>query len=185
MHALLEYLPLILFFVAYKLKGIYVATAVAIIASIVTLGISKMQRRDISVMQWVSLFVVVVFGGATILLQDETFIKAKPSVLYLVAAAALAVGKLVYKKDWLKSLFAQAQLDLPDAVWTRLTWAWIVFFGFLAALNAYVAMAFSMDAWVNFKVWGVMALMAIFFVGLGVYLSRFMKPDANETQSKS
>jgi intracellular septation protein len=170
-----EYLPLILFFAAYKWYGIYVATGVAIAASIATLAIAKLRRTPITVMQWVSLFIIVVFGGATILLQDEFYIKWKPSVLYLCGALALLIGKLVYRKDWLKSLFAQAELNLPDRVWTTLTWSWIGFFVGLAALNGYVATKYSLDTWVNFKVWGVMGLMFLFFLGLGVYLARFLK----------
>jgi intracellular septation protein len=171
----LEYLPLVLFFVAYKLYGIYVATGVAIAASVITIVVAKLRGSPISVMQWVSLFIIVVFGGATILLKDEFFIKWKPSVLYLCAAGALVVGKLLYKKDWLKALFSQADLKLPDSAWTNLTWAWVGFFVFLAALNGYVATHYSLDTWVNFKVWGVMGIMLVFFLGMGVYLARFMK----------
>ncbi len=184
MHALLEYLPLILFFGAYKLYGIYVATGVAIAASIATLAFAKARGMPISVMQWVSLFIVVVFGGATILLKDEMFIKWKPSVLYLFGAGALAFGKIVYRKDWLKSLFAQAQLDMPDTAWSKLTWSWVTFFVFLAGLNGYVATYFSLDAWVNFKVWGVMGIMLVFFLGMGLYISRVAKmPEASADAS--
>lgn len=177
MALFLEYLPLILFFVAYKVWGIYVATGVAIAASFVTIGVAKLRGGAVTMIQWVSLFIIVVFGGATILLHDEVYIKWKPSVLYASVAAALLVGKLVYKKDWLKTLFAHAQLDLPAHVWSALTWSWVGFFAFLAALNGYVATHFSLDTWVNFKVWGVMILMLAFFLLLGLYLSKYVKTE--------
>jgi intracellular septation protein len=177
MAILLEYLPLVLFFIAYKISGIYVATGVAIVASVVAIVFSKLRGTPVTTMQWVSLFIIVVFGGATILLHDEFYIKWKPSVLYLCAAGALLVGKLIYKQDWLKKLFAQAQLELPGHVWTRLTWSWVGFFAGLAALNGYVATHYSLDTWVNFKVWGVMGIMLVFFLGLGLYLAKYVKTD--------
>jgi intracellular septation protein len=174
MQLIVEYLPLILFFAAYKLYGIYIATGVAIGASIGTILYARFKTGKVTPLQWISLVIIGVFGGATIVLHDETFIKWKPSVLYVCMAGALLIGKVFYKKDWLASLFAQANLVLPAKVWTTLTWTWIAFFSFLAALNGYVATHYSLDAWVNFKVWGVMGMMLVFFLGIGVYLSRHM-----------
>ncbi len=178
MQILIEYLPLILFFAAFKLYGIYVATGVAIAASIAVIGLTMARGGKVSVMQWVSLAIVVIFGGATIALQDEMYIKWKPSVLYACGAIALVVGKLYFKKDWLKALFSQAQLELPAPVWTTLTWAWVCFFFFLAALNGYVATHYSLETWVSFKVWGFMGLMFVFILGNGLYLSRYLKTEA-------
>ena len=177
MQIFVEYLPLILFFVAFKLYGIYVATGVAIVASVLSIGFAWTKTRKVTVMQWVSLFVIVVFGGATIFLKDERFIKLKPSVLYLCAASALAVGKLWFKEDWLSKVLAQAQLTLPAPVWTTLTWAWVGFFCFLAALNYYVAQSYPLDTWVTFKVWGMMALLFGFIVLNGLYLARYVKTE--------
>jgi intracellular septation protein len=177
MQIFVEYLPLILFFAAFKLYDIYVATAVAIVASVLSIAYAWTKTKKVTTMQWVSLFVIVVFGGATIYLKDERFIKLKPSVLYLCAAGALTVGKLWFKEDWLAKVLSQAQLQLPAAVWTTLTWAWVGFFCFLAALNVYVANNYPLDTWVTFKVWGMMGLTLIFMLGNGLYLARYVKPE--------
>jgi intracellular septation protein len=177
MQILAEYLPLILFFVAFKLHDIYVATGVAIVASVLSIAFAWSKTKHVTPMQWISLFVIVVFGGATIFLKDERFIKLKPSVLYLCAAAALAVGKLWFKEDWLSKVLAQAQLTLPASVWTTLTWAWVGFFCFLAALNFYVAQHYALDTWVTFKVWGLMALLLVFIVLNGLFLARYVKTE--------
>jgi intracellular septation protein len=177
MQIFIEYLPLILFFAAFKLYGIYAATGVAIVASVLSIAYAYFKTKKVNAMQWVSLVIIVVFGGATIFLQDERFIKMKPSVLYLCGAAALAVGKLWFKQDWLAKVFSQAELNLPASVWTTLTWAWVGFFCFLAALNMYVANTYSLDQWVTFKVWGMMGIMLVFMVGNGFYLAKFMKTE--------
>jgi intracellular septation protein len=178
MQILIEYLPLILFFAAFKLYGIYVATGVAIAASVLAIAFTMLRGGKVSVMQWVSLVIVVVFGGATIALHDEMYIKWKPSVLYTCGAIALAIGKIFFKKNWLKAVFSQAQLELPDSVWSTLTWLWVGFFLFLAALNGYVATHYSLDTWVSFKVWGFMGIMLVFMIGNGLYLARYMKAES-------
>lgn len=174
MQFVLEYAPIILFFVAYKLHDIYVATAVAIAASVVAIGWSAIAARKVTSMQWLSLVIIVVFGGATLLLHDETYIKWKPSVLYGAFALTLAVGKLVFGRDWIQVLFRQASIDAPPAVWTRTTWAWVAFLSAMAALNLYVARAFSLDAWVNFKVWWATGLFLAFTVGNVLWLMRYL-----------
>jgi intracellular septation protein len=171
MQLLADYFPLILFFVAFKWQGIWVATAVAIVASIMQIA-WFWWRGKVSAVHWVSLAVIVVFGGATLLLQDETFIKWKPTVLYLIFAAVLAAGKLVWRRDLLA--YVMKDLTLPAPVWTRLTWSWVAFFAAMAVANWYVAFHFSTDAWVNFKVWGAIILFLVFALAQGVVLARFM-----------
>ena len=185
MQFLLEYAPIILFFVAYKLKDIYFATGVAIAASVVAIAWAWFGTKRVSTMQWLSLAIIVIFGGATLLLHDETFIKWKPSALYGAFALALLFGKLVLKKNWIQVVFKQAQIQAPDALWSKLTWAWIVFFVVMAALNGYVATNYSLDAWVNFKVWWAMGLFFAFTIGNVVLLAKYMKdsPDS-EVASK-
>ncbi len=177
MQFLLEYAPIILFFAAYKLKDIYFATGVAIAASIVAIAFAWLSSRKITTMQWLSLGIIVVFGGATLLLHDETFIKWKPSALYGAFGLALLFGKLVLKKDWIKTVFQQAQISAPDALWGKLTWAWIAFFAFMATLNGYVATNFSLDQWVNFKVWWAMGLFFAFTILNVVVLAKYMRDD--------
>jgi intracellular septation protein len=123
--------------------------------------------------------VIVVFGGATIWLNDETFIKWKPSILYLLFAGALVVGRIFWQRNFVRGLLGR-QIDLPDAIWERLLWIWSVFFAFLAVANLFVAYRFSTDAWVNFKLFGLMGLTLAFVIGIGIWLSRHVReaPDA-------
>src|SRR5437763_17211890 len=130
MHFLADYFPLVLFFVAFKLWGIYAATGVAIVASCAQILYFRTVRGKVAPVHWISLAIIVVFGGATLLLQDETFIKWKPTVLYLTFGAVLAVGKLAYRRDLLS--FLMKDLSLPASVWTGLTWAWVAFFAAMA-----------------------------------------------------
>jgi intracellular septation protein len=169
MQLLADYLPLILFFVAFKLKGIYVATAVAIAASVIQIAWFA-WRGKVSTVHWLSLVIIVVFGGATLLLQDETFIKWKPTVLYGLFGAVLAVGKLAFRRDWIAVLLKD--IALPAHVWSALTWSWIAFFAAMAAANWYIAFHFSTETWVNFKVWGGIGLFLAFALAQGVWLAR-------------
>jgi intracellular septation protein len=167
-----DYFPLVLFFVAFKLQGIYVATAVAIVASVAQIAWFRWKRGKVAVVHWLSLAIIVVFGGATLILQDETFIKWKPTVLYGLFGLVLAVGKLAYRRDLLGYLMKD--LTLPPAVWTRLTWSWVAFFAAMAVANWYVAFHFSTETWVNFKVWGGIGLFLAFALAQGVVLARYV-----------
>jgi len=169
-----DYLPLILFFVAFKWQGIYVATAVAIAASVVQIAYFK-ARGTVSAVHWLSLAIIGVFGGATLLLQDETFIKWKPTVLYALFGAVLAVGKLAFRRDWIAALLKG--VTLPAAVWSGVTWSWVAFFAAMAIANWYVAFHFSTEAWVNFKVWGGIGLFLAFALAQGVWLARHMPQE--------
>ncbi len=182
MQIFLEYAPIILFFAAYKLKDIYFATGVAIVASVLAIAYTWFSTKKVSPMQWLSLGIIVVFGGATLLLHDETFIKWKPTALYAAFGVTLLVGKLFFKRDWISVLFKQAQIDAPVAVWNRLTWAWVLFFAFMAALNGYVATHFSLDAWVNFKVWWAMGLFFAFIIANVAVLAKYMQDDEPDDQ---
>jgi intracellular septation protein len=164
MQFIVEYLPLIAFFIAYKLADIYVATTVAIVGAVLTIAYSYFKTKQVSTMQWLTLVIVGVFGGATLFLHDERFIKWKPSVLYALFAAILLYGRVVKDKDFIKSLLEQAQINMPKAAWVKITWLWIGFFTFLTVLNGYVAAYYPLDVWVNFKVWGVMGLTLVFMV---------------------
>ena len=122
MKLLLDFFPIVLFFVAFKLWGIYVATAVAISATIIQIGWLRYSTGKVEPMQWLSLGIIVVFGGATILAHDESFIKWKPTVLYWLMGGALAAGQLLFRKNLLKSLMG-SQLALPDTAWRAMNWS--------------------------------------------------------------
>ena len=176
MKLLIDFFPIILFFVAFKVSGIYVATGVAIVATIAQIAWLRHKNGKVEPMQWLSLGVIVLFGGATIVAHNETFIKWKPTVLYWLMAGTLAAGQLFFRKNLLKSLMG-SQLDLPDAAWRVTNWSWIAFFGAMGAINLWVAYNFDTDTWVNFKLFGGLGLMALFVIGQALYLGRYMKAD--------
>lgn len=172
MQLLADYFPLILFFVAYKVQGIYAATAVAIVASIAQIAYFAARRR-VSAVHWLSFAIIVVFGGATLLLQDETFIKWKPTVLYALFGLVLAAGKLAFRRDLIAGLLKD--VSLPATVWSAVTWSWVGFFAAMAVANWYVAFHFPTDTWVNFKVWGGIGLVLAFAIAQGLWLARHMQ----------
>jgi len=174
MKFLFDLFPVILFFVAFKFGGIYVATSVAIVATFGQIGWLKMRGRKVDTMMWVSLGIIVVFGGATLLLHDETFIKWKPTVLYWFFAGSLAGANLFLKKNIIKGLLGE-QMQLPEQAWNRLNWSWAAFFTLMGALNLYVAFNYPLDTWVNFKLFGGMGLMIVFAILQAVYLARYLQ----------
>ena len=174
MKLLLDFFPIVLFFVAFKVWDIYIATGVAIAATIAQIAWFRYSTGKVEPMQWLSLGIIVVFGGATILAHDETFIKWKPTVLYWLMGGALAIGLLGFRKNLLKSVMG-AQLELPETAWRAMTWSWIAFFAVMGVLNLWVAFNFDTATWVNFKLFGGLGLMAVFVVGQALYLGRYMK----------
>ena len=208
MKLLLDLFPVILFFGTYKLAQafpdvsaalaqrwlgalvadgavpaaqapILLATALAIAASVAQVGWLLARRRKVDPVLWVSVAVIVVFGGATIWLHDETFIKWKPSILYWVFGAILVAGRVCARSNLVRGLLGK-QLELPDPVWERLLWVWTAFFAAMGALNLYVAFNFPTDTWVGFKLFGLMGITLAFTLAMGVWLARYMKeaPDA-------
>jgi len=172
MKFLFDLFPVILFFIAFKLADIYVATAVAIGATCLQIGWLKLRRRRVEPMLWASLAIIGVFGGATLALQDETFIKWKPTVLYWLFGAVLAASALVFRRNLIRAMLS-GQVQLPDPVWSRLNLSWVGFFVFMGALNLYVAYNYSTDLWVNFKLFGGMGLMLVFVVAQALVLARY------------
>ena len=176
MKFLFDLFPVILFFVAFKFAGIYAATGVAIAATFAQIGWVWVKHRKVDTMLWVSLAIITVFGGMTLLLHDETFIKWKPTVLYWCFAIALAVSTIILKKNLIRTLLA-GQIELPEAIWQRLNWAWTGFFVFMGFANLAVAFAFNLstEVWVNFKLFGGIGLMLLFALGQGLLLSKYIE----------
>lgn len=156
MQFLADYFPLLLFFVAFKLWGIYAATAVAIAASVLQIAYFHWRRGKVQVVHWLSLAIIVTFGGATLIFHNDAFIKWKPTVLYWLFGAILAVGRVAFRRNLLAALLKD--FTLPDPVWARVTWMWVAFLIGMGAANLYVATHFPTDIWVDFKVWGAIVL---------------------------
>jgi intracellular septation protein len=184
MKFLFDLFPILLFFIAFKVWDIYAATGVAIAATIGQIGYLKLRGRKVETMMWVSLAIIVVFGGATILLHDETFIKWKPTVLYWLFAVILLGSELFWRKNLIRSLMQGQQITMPDTAWRTLNWSWIGFFSFMGLLNLYVAFNYSTDTWVSFKLFGGMGLMLVFVILQAMYMARYIEDKENPGEQK-
>lgn len=202
MKFLFDLLPVILFFAAYKIGGanpdaahatatgwlgdgiaptqapILIATFVAILATMLQIALVWLKHRKVDTMLWVSLAIIVVFGGATLFFHNPTFIKWKPTALYWLFGGVLLGSAWLLQRNLIRKML-EAQIKLPDPVWGRLNLAWAGFFIAMGLLNLYVAYNFSEEAWVNFKMFGGMGLMLAFVLAQGFYLSRHMEEETN------
>jgi intracellular septation protein len=181
MRILFDLFPVLLFFVVFKLFGVYPATAAAIAATTAQVAWEKWRNGKVDTTLWVSLGIIVIFGGATLLLHNENFIKWKPTILYWFFASAILISRAFLDKNLMRALL-HTKMDLPDRVWHYLNLAWSAFFATLGCLNLYVAFHFSMDVWVDFKLFGTVGLMLVFVVLQVVILSKYLK---EEQQNKS
>jgi intracellular septation protein len=204
---LFDLFPVIVFFIAYKIgdanaeatrafmaslglalgagekPGIYLATLVAIAASFLQIGWVKLRGHKVEIMLWVSLGIIVVFGGATLWLHDESFIKWKPTVLYWIFAAII-FGAAALGRNVIRSLMS-TQMELPDPAWSRLNASWGGFFAVMGLANLFVAFNFSTDAWVNFKLFGSLGLMLVFVIGQSMMLTKYLdKADLDKEEKQ-
>lgn len=178
MKLLTDFFPILLFFMAFKVWGIYEATAVAIVATIAQIAWLRYKTGKTEPMQWISLGVIVLFGGATLLARDENFIKWKPTVLYWLMGAALFIGQVIFHKNLMQRLMG-TQLQLPPHAWNIINASWMIFFTVMGIINLWVAYRFDTDTWVNFKMFGSLALMLVFIVAQALYMARFMQQPTN------
>lgn len=176
MKLLFDLFPVILFFVAFKMFNVYVATGTAIAATIAQIGWVKWRHGKVDTMLWVSFAIIAVFGGATLILHDETFIKFKPTILYWVFATILLGSNLLLKKNLMRALLKE-KLTLPTKVWNQVNLGWSLFFVILGVVNLYVAFNFSTDAWVNFKLFGATGMMLVFVLLQAMALSKYVHEE--------
>ncbi len=181
MKFLFDLFPVILFFVAFKLADIYVATGVAIVATLAQIAWVRLRGRRVESMLWASFAIVAVFGGATLLLQDETFIKWKPTVLYWLFSAVIGGGAFFFRKNMIRSILGE-QVSMPDAIWARLNWSWAGFFLCMGFANLYFAFNYPTEVWVNFKLFGGMGLMFAFVIGQALLLARHLEESPPRTR---
>jgi len=173
MKLLFDLFPVLLFFIAFKTHGIYVATSVAIAATIVQIIWTKYRHGKVDMMLWVTFAIVSVFGGATLLLHNESFIKLKPTALYWIFSAILLFSNLLFHKNLMRVLLHE-KIALPVHAWNRLNLIWSLFFAALGFINLYVAYNFSTDSWVNFKLFGFTGLMVVFILAQGAWLAKYI-----------
>ncbi|PKE31112.1 septation protein A [Rahnella sp. AA] len=175
MKQLLDFLPLIVFFVVYKLYNIFVASGALIATTALALILTWVIYRKIEKMTWITFAMVTVFGTLTLVFHNPEFIKWKVTVIYVVFAGALLVSQIILKKPLIQRMLGK-ELTLPDAVWNKLNVSWAIFFLLCGLANIYVAFWLPMDTWINFKVFGLTALTLVFTLLSGVYIYRHM-PD--------
>lgn len=157
---------------------ILLATATAILASIAQLIYLLVRRRKVEPMFWISLAVIVVFGGLTLYFREGAFIKWKPTILYWIFAGILLYGNFT-GKNFIKQLLAKAELTMAERHWWMLQKLWIGFFVVLGALNLLVAYTFSLETWVNFKLFGLMGLTLVFTIGVAFFLAKVARQGQN------
>jgi intracellular septation protein len=156
---------------------VLLATAIAILATVAQIAYLIARRKKVDGMLWISLAVIVFFGGLTIYFNDEKFIKLKPTILYWCFAIALMASRLFLKKNLIRSMM-EAQITLPEPVWQRLNSAWIAFFVAMGLINLFVAFVLfehNLAAWVNFKLFGGVGLMFVFVVCQSLFLSKYLE----------
>ena len=175
MKILFDFFPIILFFVAFKIYGIYVATAVAIAATFIQVAYFWYKHRRFETTHIVTLVIISVFGGATLILENELFIKWKPTVLNWLFALAFIGSQFIGDKNIAQRMMGKA-IILEKLIWTRLNLSWAVFFIALGFLNLFVIYNFDTETWVNFKLFGMMGLTVLFVVLQSLVLARFIKP---------
>ena len=186
MKLLYDFFPILLFFATFKLhddpkEGILAATAVIIIATIVQVAISWFRHRRIEKLHVITLVLVIVFGGITLLLEDEIFIKWKVSVVNWLSALAFLGSQFFGQKNFIRRLMDK-NVSLPNVIWTKLNLSWISFFTAMGFINLYIIYNFDTDAWVNFKFYGQLGPTLLFVIGQGLYLMRHIKSDEDDAE---
>ncbi|NWF35196.1 septation protein A [Mariprofundus sp. KV] len=174
MKMFFDFLPVLLFFIVYKMYDIYTATAVLIAASAIQTVGHRLIKGSFEKTHVITLALVALFGGLTLALQDENFIKWKPTAINWLFAIVFIGSQFIGEKTIIERMMG-GNLTLPQLVWTKLNLAWAGFFVFLGAVNIYVAYAFDTDTWVNFKLFGLMGLTLLFIIAQSLYLVPHLK----------
>ena len=173
MKFLIDFFPILLFFIGYKWFGIYYATAIAILASMLQVIIHRVKHRCYEKMHLISFAMIFVFGGATLFFHNPWFIKWKPTGVYWASALALLVSSWINKKPIIQRMMENSVL-LSQKIWYGLTYAWALFFLIMGAVNIYVAYFYSTDTWVNFKLFGCTGLTLLFVLAQAYYIKEHL-----------
>ena len=179
MHAVFEYIPLILFFVVSKFADIYWATASLIATSALQILYYVIKKEKVPTRNWIFFGLIVVFGGLTIFLQNDLFLKWKVTIINGIFSIALIVSYYGFKKNIIKQFLSES-LTLPDPIWVKLNLSWAALFALLGALNLYVAFNYDLDTWVNFKVFGLTGITLVFAIGSIFSLYKYLPQEDDE-----
>lgn len=182
MKLFFDFLPIIIFFVAYKLFNIYVATASAILAAMLQMGYTLLRKQRPDMMQIITLAMIVILGSATLFLKNEMFIKWKPTVVYWILGLVFA-GSSIFSSKTLVQKMLEKSLSLPAKAWSTLNISWVSFFFVMGCLNLGVVYFFDTDVWVNFKLFGTLILTFVFVLIQGIMISRYLPKEPSERNS--
>ena len=178
MKILFDLLPVVLFFIGFKLYGIFAATAIAIGTTFALIIYSKIRHGKVEKMLLINGAIIGTLGGITLLLHDQTFIMWKPTVLYWIGAATLLISNQFFNKNFIKQMMS-AMIDAPAAIWNKLNLIWVAFLILLGCVNLYVAFNYSTDTWVNFKLFGVTSAMFVFMIAQVLALKKYIIEPAD------
>lgn len=184
MKLLFDLFPVVLFFIAYKMYDIYTATAVIIVASVVQVAYFYMKHKRVEKMHVITLILILVLGGLTLVLQDEDFIKWKPTIVNWGFALVFLGSHYIGQKPIVERMMGQA-IALPEMIWIRLSWLWVAFFIFSGITNLYVAFNYDTDTWVNFKLFGLMGMTIVFIIIQGLYISRYIQESDSDAEAEA
>jgi len=179
MHAVLEYIPLVIFFVVNKFADIYWATGSLIATSALQILYYVIKKEKVPTRNWIFFGLIAVFGGLTIFLHNDLFLKWKVTIINEVFALALIISYYGFKKNLIKQFLSES-LTLPEPIWVKLNLAWAALFALLGALNLYVAFHYDLETWVNFKVFGLTGLTLAFAVGSILSLYKYLPQETDE-----
>ncbi|EKO3902773.1 septation protein A [Vibrio fluvialis] len=175
MKQLLDFIPLIIFFALFKFYDIYVATGALIAATAVQVAVTYFMFKKVEKMQLITFVLVAVFGGMTIFLHDDNFIKWKVTIVYIIFALGLTISHMMGKSA-IKGMLGK-EITLPETVWAKVNWAWVGFFSVCAVLNIYIAYQLPLDVWVNFKVFGLLAATFAYTLLTGIYIYKHLPKE--------
>lgn len=173
MKLLFDFFPIAVFFIAFKIYGIYIATAATMAASLLQVGAYWFKHRRFESLHVITLVIIILFGGSTLLLHDDLYIKWKPTVIYWIFALVFLMSSLIGKKPLIQRLLG-GKMDLPKYVWSRLNLVWALFFLLMGVVNVYVLYHFNTNTWVNFKLFGTLGLTILFLIGQAMYMTKYL-----------
>ena len=193
MHAIIEYIPLILFFAVFKLVDIYWATALLMLTTLIQVAYYYFKDGKVPTRHWVFFAIAVVLGTLTLVFHDEQFVKWKATIVYAIFSVTLLVSRYVLGKNLVKKALSSVlenaseskqEIDVPEALWNKLNLFWVAVTAGISALNIYIAYNFSLDFWVNFKVFGLMGITFVCVLATIITLFKYLPEDDEEKDSK-
>lgn len=176
MKLLFDFFPVVIFFLVFKFFGIYYATAAAMLMSIVQVSYFWFKHHKVEIMHLITLVLILGLGGATLLSHNVMFIKWKPTAIYWIFALLFFGSQVVSKKPLIQTMMG-SKITLPKKTWSYLNLSWVLFFCGMGSINLYVAYHFNTNAWVNFKLYGILGSTLLFGVLQSLYITRYLKED--------